>query len=534
MSIEVIRPTCDQVSQVNDESVGKKLRCNGCQIPLAKSTNLLKIGRIFAFVLWIFSTAPAIAEYPALKSAMDPSLEQAAEAAKGKRTLVFVFDATQDPPSWRLRGALQTEVVAGLKAREVDAIDIEREPSCSWLSSKDKLPATADVTRWRKGTAFDALVIGHLQQKRAGMELKLSVHNRAPARTKIMPAVRLDDKMLTIAENTPPLNQQVVDFVRKQLGQAIASGECSAAAEEALKNAGAKKPGIYHWGRQLGDQEAWLPGDVIQFEGAKFAGENGNVYRSCPHHTAIIEEVLSPQVVRVLHQNFGTAGKTISREQMNFDQLTAGSVVFFRPSDGSSPLPISLLPRRRTPARVVKDSSGRIDLLKTIDPHLDSVHGMWNTWQGYLNCHPEYFARLQIPVDVPETYVLQATVKRDYQTDSFGFGLVVGGRQVMLQLDSYDGEYVGLHFVDGKDAKSNETSQRVKLLPMNTAVKLEVRVTPRSIELLVDGKSTLKWEGDPTGLSLDPAWKVPRQDWLFLTEWFSSFQISELTLTQGK
>jgi hypothetical protein len=330
------------------------------------------------------------------------------------------------------------------------------------------------------------------------------------------------------------LNRAVVEFVRKRLGQAIASGDCAAAAEEALKNAKARQWGVYHWGRQLGDQEAWLPGDIIQFEGAKFAAENGNVYQDFPHHTAIVDEVDSPQKVHVLHQNFGKAGKIISRDQLNLSHLKCGTVVFFRPADGTSPLPVSLLPRRRTPARVVKDAAGRIDLLQTIDPHLDSVHGIWHTWFGWLTCHRENFARMQIPVDVPESYVLNATVKRNEHNEMFGIGLVVGGRQVLLALDSFGGEYLGLHHFDGKDSKSNETTQHVTVLPMNTPVRLEIRVTPRSIELRADGKPTFQWEGDPSHLSLDNAWAIPRKDWLFLAEWYSGFAITELTLTPSK
>lgn len=500
----------------------------------ARTSFLAGLGLVSTALFSTLITASARAEYPALKAVLDDAVAKVAETAKENRTLVFVFDATQDPQPWRLRGAIQTEVVARLKECGVDAIDIEREPAFSWLSSKDKAPAAVDVTRWRKGAEFDALVIGQLLQKREGMELRLAVHTRSPAKTKSVPPIRIDKKALSLEANIPPLNQKVVDFVRKHLGQKIASGECSAAAEEALKEVQAKQAWMYHWGRQLGDQEAWLPGDIIQFEGVKFAGESGNVYLGYVHHTAIIEVVVSPQSVRVLEQNTAKAGKTISRAELNFSQLKSGSVVFFRPSDGTSPLPISLLPRRRTPARLVKDASGQIDLLKTIDPHLDSVHGIWNTWQGYLNCHPERWARLQIPVDLPESYVLRATVKRDYEKDQFDFGLVVGGRQVVLALDCYGGDCLGLHRVDGKDAQSNETTQRVSLLPMNTTVALEVHVTARSIELRVDGKSTLKWEGDPMSLSLDDEWAIPRKDWLFLGEWSSSFQISELTLTPVK
>lgn len=501
-------------------------------MPLAKAARLIWIGPVWAALVSILFAAPVLAEYPALSEALDDSLEKTAAAAAGKRTLVFVFDATRDPQPWRLRGAVETEVLAGLKQRQVDAIEIEREPAFAWLNSKERAPVAADLARWRKGNEFDALVLGTLLQKRDGMELKLAVHTRSPAQTKTIPPVRLDKKQITVAANTPPLNLAVVDFVSRRFGQKIGDGECCSAASEALKAVDARQIGLYHSGRQLGDHEAWLPGDIVQLEAASFVDKNGRNYFVTPHHTAIIEEIISPQEVRVLEQNTGgEAGKKISRSTWNFDDVKSGAIVVFRPTDGSSPLPMTLLPRRRTSARVVKNAAGQVDLLKTIDPHLDLVHGIWHTWYGWLRSHNEAFNRLQIPVDVPKSYVINATVKRIAGKSGLGFGLVVAGRQGMLVLDSYPGDSYGWHLLDGKQVHEQADLPHKVLLPLDVTVKLEVRVTPPTVELLVDGNSTFQWEGDAMRLSLQPEWEVPRKDWLFLTSHYSDFEITALTLS---
>jgi hypothetical protein len=189
------------------------------------------------------------------------------------------------------------------------------------------------------------------------------------------------------------------------------------------------------------------------------------------------------------------------------------------------------MPRRRVPAKVVKSAAGQADLLKTIDPYLDLVHGVWYNWDGWLRCHNEPFNRLQIPGEVPKAYTLNATVKRVAGTSGLGFGLIVGERQVMLVLDSYPGDAYGLHLLDGKAVHEQPDLQRQVLLPKNTTVQLEVRVKSPVIELLVDGKSKFQWEGDVGRLSLQPEWEVPHKEWLFLTSHYSDFEITTLTLT---
>jgi hypothetical protein len=470
-------------------------------------------------------------EYPALQAALASAADQLAAEVEGKRTIVYVRDlASRDLP-WRVRGALQAELIASLRSREVDAVPAEREPTFAWLADESKAKFAAGLARWKRTPGFDALVLGQLESRKDGLRADLAVYFREKPRVAKRLNVSFDAKALSLAANIPDLNRKVLEFVRQRFGQRIGDGECSNAATEALKSAGAERPGIYHWGRQLAEGEAFLPGDIVQFEAAKFVGKNGKVYAGFPHHTAIIEEVTSPRAVGVLQQNVGPAGKTISRAPLDFSDLQSGVVAIFRPTDGKSPLPITLLPRRREPAAIVKDASKRIDLLETIDPYLDAVHGIWHFVDGELTCHRETFARLQIPLDLPDSYSIQAIVKREAGQDQLGFGLVVGGRQVMLVLDSYGGTVAGLHLLDGKKANANPTSLRKVLLPLEATVRLEVRVTPNSVELSVDGQPTYKWVGDPGRLSVQPEWQVPRTDWLFLTSYHSYFRIKSLTLT---
>src|SRR5262249_17997601 len=73
----------------------------------------------------------------------------------------------------------------------------------------------------------------------------------------------------------PELNRKVLKFAEDHKGEQVGNGECWTLAAEALSSAGAQRPGangvpVYIFGRKLDSEEAILPGDVVQFEKAKF------------------------------------------------------------------------------------------------------------------------------------------------------------------------------------------------------------------------------------------------------------------------
>ena len=50
-----------------------------------------------------------------------------------------------------------------------------------------------------------------------------------------------------------------------------------------------------------------------------------------PHHTAIVYEVLEPEKLTMIHQNFGDAGKFVSLLTIDLDRLKTGTIDFYRP-----------------------------------------------------------------------------------------------------------------------------------------------------------------------------------------------------------
>ena len=125
-----------------------------------------------------------------------------------------------------------------------------------------------------------------------------------------------------------PLNQGVVAYCEKHMGEQVNNGECAMLVSEAYKECKAKSMvhsgSTYVWGRPLRPGEPVLPGDVVQFEGVKVGTF------SYPHHTSVIHKVLGPGKYEVLEQNIGGV-KKVRPGKFDMNTLKEGSIVIYRP-----------------------------------------------------------------------------------------------------------------------------------------------------------------------------------------------------------
>ena len=152
------------------------------------------------------------------------------------------------------------------------------------------------------------------------------------------------------AVELPPLNKKVVDFACVHLGRKVGNGQCTRLAEEALKSAGARRmenSGLdadYVWGREIKSVKEALPGDILQFRDAVFAGRTVTRSRittwhtEYPHHTAVVSEIRDGgKTLVILHQNIGKAGDSdekkqiVQRDTIRPESLTRGTVWIYRP-----------------------------------------------------------------------------------------------------------------------------------------------------------------------------------------------------------
>ena len=135
----------------------------------------------------------------------------------------------------------------------------------------------------------------------------------------------------------PETNQKILKFVRQSQGKQVGNGECWTLASFATNQARAKRPGqdglkLYEYGRLLKKGEPVLPGDIVQFNQAKFVSPNG-FFQVLPMHTAIVDHVKGSQL-RMWHQNFN-GRRTVHSLTIDRSHLKQGLMLIYRPQPRS-------------------------------------------------------------------------------------------------------------------------------------------------------------------------------------------------------
>ncbi|PHR97447.1 MAG: hypothetical protein COA78_27655 [Blastopirellula sp.] len=483
---------------------------------------------LIAFCFFTFAPV-ALAEYPGLETVIKPEIRVLAKSLSDKTVLVSLPDPAELNRRWRLTAAVETEIVAQLLGAGIDAVDEDTDERFTWLAKTN----AKSVKRWQLDPVYDALVTGEfrLNNSKTILKLMLSVYYKKRKNAVYESTIDLKPSDAMLSANVSLQNASVANFMKFNRGKMIGEGICATAATEALKHAKCERFGLYDWGRRLGPNEALLPGDIVQYEYATF--RKGVKESTLVHHTAIIHEIIDSDSFKVLHQNVGGADvkKTVTEATIDMSQHTGGSVVFFRPTLIDNLLPNDPTPFRKSAATIVKTKQGHIDLLQTVDPELDSVHGIWGKWNGPICSHKDKFLKLQIPVDLPDSYTIRAKIKRTWGNDTYGMILKVGGHQCLLSLDAYAGTVCGLDMVGGKKVHSNPTTKRIKnVLPMERTVALTVVVTPSTVQAEINGTEVVNWSGDASELSLQESWQVPNKAWLHLGAYLSVFDTESLTM----
>ncbi|MCK9203585.1 MAG: hypothetical protein M0P58_03990 [Bacteroidales bacterium] len=135
-------------------------------------------------------------------------------------------------------------------------------------------------------------------------------------------------------DSIPPLNQQIVDFAKSNIGHTVGRGECWDLAAAALNSNGARWDKQYKFGREVRvDKECICPGDIIQFEGVKVKYQVGNrrYEESMSHHTAIIYEIKETGELVLAHQNTNFSGRKVGLSELQLKNIVRGKYTIFRP-----------------------------------------------------------------------------------------------------------------------------------------------------------------------------------------------------------
>jgi hypothetical protein len=145
------------------------------------------------------------------------------------------------------------------------------------------------------------------------------------------------------------INQKVVNWARAQSGKQVGKGECWDLADRALRQAGVQSSADlgpmdddadYVWGDEISDLKDVHPGDILQFrdfavtttvetetryaDGSSETSTTEETFTR-PHHTAVVSEVKSGGLLKVLEQNVAPAGKKVQLHNLNTKDVAPAS-----------------------------------------------------------------------------------------------------------------------------------------------------------------------------------------------------------------
>ncbi len=170
---------------------------------------------------------------------------------------------------------------------------------------------------------------------------------------------------------------------------------------------------------------------------------------------------------------------------------------------------LSLKEARPLPARW----EDALDLLKPVDPSKHAVHGRWLKLDGQLVSSSKPYARVQLAAIPEGSYQFETQFTR-VGGDCMALMLPVGGTSVLLVVSGWKGKVSGLAFIRGRDADRNKTTRDGALAngrKHTLFVKVLLLDDDRArIEVTLNGKAYLDWEGPRSDLKPDRQWSLKK------------------------
>jgi hypothetical protein len=196
--------------------------------------------------------------------------------------------------------------------------------------------------------------------------------------------------------------------------------------------------------------------------------------------------------------------------------------------------PDSQLPGGPTKASSSRDPLGKeIDLLRMLDPVMDTVSGSWRVAKNQLVCSRSPEARIQLPFAPPDEYDLKIVVERRSSDNvSFHVGLVGNRRQFLATIDGFGIPRTAIELIDGAASEMKGTHHDIQLLKWRKRSTIVCSVRRSRLKIDVDGRTAIDWEADFGRVSLPPQWRVREDQVIFLGTWNSEFFIYEIVLTE--
>ena len=154
-----------------------------------------------------------------------------------------------------------------------------------------------------------------------------------------------------------------------------------------------------------------------------------------------------------------------------------------------------------------------VDLMPAMDLARDRIAGKWQCASGKIKAEKSNYAQLVLPVQVFGSYELEVHLSRYRDERRTALLLPVGTNRCTLLLSDQRYRLIGLARVAGRPLQENSTSVPLSLKDGQkhiVQVRVQVYENLATIEVDLDGKSSIRWAGFVSDLHCYRTWNFPK------------------------
>ncbi len=149
-----------------------------------------------------------------------------------------------------------------------------------------------------------------------------------------------------------------------------------------------------------------------------------------------------------------------------------------------------------------------VDLLPMVNPSTDAHWGTWSMRYGHLTSDRTPHARIEIPYEMPEEYDVRMTFTRQAGSDCVSLILPAERSHFAWEMGAEGNRLLTLAPPGAREEGGTTAAAAVPCIENNRPYTTIVRVRRDGVQAFLDDKLVASMSGDPSGLGIDPRWKL--------------------------
>lgn len=233
----------------------------------------------------------------------------------------------------------------------------------------------------------------------------------------------------------------------------------------------------------------------------------------------------------VLHDGTSVKWKSIARTGQFYEVLTQDGKRLKIPATEVKGINMGEAPGPLTGATITLKPMPPVDLLGRIDAKRDAISGNWKISQGQLRLSFQAApAVLEIPYEPPAEYDIVCQVERTDGTDFFMIGMVAGGKQFGVSLDTYEGKSSTVNNIASSGINEATVNQKEPCLKRGKPRSVVCKLRKDGLRVEVDGEKLFEVGG--LDRVTPPAGYTPKSPTrLFLSAASAGVRVTKLVAT---